>query len=127
MKAELIYGPPGCGKTFFMIEKVKQALARGVSPDRIGYASFTVKAVEEAVARVAKEFGLTKKDCPYFKTLHALCFRMLGLTRNDVVNGADLGVLLAQWGSTGSADLNGDGTVNGADLGTLLSKWGACP
>jgi len=46
---------------------------------------------------------------------------------NDVVNGADLGVLLAQWGSTGSADLNGDGTVNGADLGTLLSKWGACP
>jgi hypothetical protein len=46
---------------------------------------------------------------------------------NDVVNGADLGVLLAQWGSTGSADLNGDGTVNGADLGTLLSKWGTCP
>jgi hypothetical protein len=46
---------------------------------------------------------------------------------NDVVNGADLGVLLAQWGSAGSADLNGDGTVNGADLGTLLSKWGACP
>jgi hypothetical protein len=36
-------------------------------------------------------------------------------------------VLLAQWGSTGSADLNGDGTVNGADLGTLLSKWGTCP
>jgi hypothetical protein len=24
------------------------------------------------------------------------------------------------------ADLNGDGVVNGADLGTLLSNWGPC-
>lgn len=93
MKAELVYGPPGCGKTFFMIEKVKQALARGVAPDRIGYVSFTVKAVDEAIMRVAKEFGLTKRDCPYFKTLHALCFRALGLTRGDVVNGEDYAVL----------------------------------
>lgn len=117
MKAELIYGPPGCGKTFFMIEKVKEALARGVHPDKIGYVSFTVKAVEEAIARVAKEFGLTKKDCPYFKTLHALCFRMLGLTRNDVVNGEDyynLGRLLGMAFKEGSAiDLNDDWTMPG--------------
>jgi superfamily I DNA/RNA helicase len=117
LKAELIYGPPGCGKTFFMIEKVKEALARGVHPDKIGYVSFTVKAVEEAVARVGKEFGLTKKDCPFFKTLHALCFRMLGLTRNDVVNGEDyynLGRLLGMAFKEGSAvDLNDDWTMPG--------------
>ncbi len=49
---------------------------------------------------------------------------------DDVVNGADLGILLAQWGvrspSTVS-DLNNDGLVNGADLGILLTNWGPCP
>ncbi|MHC4976443.1 MAG: hypothetical protein ACYTF7_07535 [Planctomycetota bacterium] len=42
-------------------------------------------------------------------------------------NGADLGLLLAAWGtSTPLYDLNDDGNVDGADLGLLLSGWGAC-
>jgi hypothetical protein len=40
------------------------------------------------------------------------------------VNGADLGILLAAWGGSGTGDLNGDGTINGADIGILLSNWG---
>jgi hypothetical protein len=40
-----------------------------------------------------------------------------------VVNGADLGALLSQWGGSGSADINGDGVVNGIDLGRLLGAW----
>jgi hypothetical protein len=45
---------------------------------------------------------------------------------DGVVNGADLGLLLAAWGPcTGcSEDLNGDGQVNGADLGLMLADWG---
>ncbi len=44
------------------------------------------------------------------------------------VDGADVGLLLAAWGSTDpSADLTGDGFVNGADLGLLLGGWGLCP
>ena len=39
---------------------------------------------------------------------------------------ADLGFMLAAWGSCVDcpADLNGDGEVNGADLGLLLAAWG---
>jgi hypothetical protein len=44
-----------------------------------------------------------------------------------VVNGADLGTLLAGWGTGGNSDLDGNGDTNGADLGTLLSAWGVCP
>jgi hypothetical protein len=40
------------------------------------------------------------------------------------VGGADLGILLANWGTSGPGDLDGDGTVSGADLGVLLSNWG---
>jgi hypothetical protein len=42
------------------------------------------------------------------------------------VDGADLGLMLAAWGSCSGcdADLNDDGLVNGADLGLLLADWG---
>ncbi|MSR19181.1 MAG: hypothetical protein EXS00_08510 [Phycisphaerales bacterium] len=39
------------------------------------------------------------------------------------VNGLDLGILVAGWGSAGAADINNDGVVNGADMGLLLSAW----
>jgi hypothetical protein len=45
------------------------------------------------------------------------------LNGDGIINGADLGVLLGQWGTLGSGDLNGDGIVNGADLGMLLGAW----
>jgi FG-GAP repeat len=48
------------------------------------------------------------------------------LNGDGQVNGADLGLLLGNWGSPGSADINSDGTTDGADLGLLLGAWGAC-
>jgi len=53
-----------------------------------------------------------------------------GDANNDnMVNGADLSVLLAQFGLMVlppgmGADLNADGVVNGADLSILLAQWG---
>ena len=49
------------------------------------------------------------------------------LDADGAVGGADLGLLLGDWGLPGAADLDGDGAVDGADLGTLLGAWGACP
>ena len=49
------------------------------------------------------------------------------LNGDGLVNGADLGLLLAGWGEPGPTDLNGDGTTNGADLGLLLAGWTAGP
>lgn len=48
------------------------------------------------------------------------------LNQNGIVNGADLGFMLAEWGACDGciADLNQDGLVNGADLGLLLAAWG---
>lgn len=40
------------------------------------------------------------------------------------VDGADLGLLLADWGGRGIADLDGSGAVDGADVGLLLGGWG---
>lgn len=93
LATELIFGPPGCGKTFTLIEKFRDALARGTPPDRIAYVSFTNKAIDEAVQRIAKEFALSRRDLPFVKTLHALCFRGLGLSKNDVMGTEDYATL----------------------------------
>jgi hypothetical protein len=45
---------------------------------------------------------------------------------NQGLTGSFLGQLLSQWGTNGSADINGDGDVDGADLGTMLGAWGLC-
>jgi glucose/arabinose dehydrogenase len=48
------------------------------------------------------------------------------LDGNRVVNGADLGLMLAGWGTCGTpcpGDLDRNGVINGADLGQLLSNW----
>lgn len=54
----------------------------------------------------------------------------LGDTDGDGrVNGVDLALLLATWGTVpaglrGAADFDGDGDIDAADLGILLSHWG---
>jgi hypothetical protein len=48
------------------------------------------------------------------------------LNGDGVVGGADLGALLAAWGTNGG-DIDGNGDTDGADLGVLLAGWGNCP
>jgi formylglycine-generating enzyme required for sulfatase activity len=52
------------------------------------------------------------------------------ITGNGMVNGADLGLVLAAWGSDGSdepgSDINADGLVNGADLAFVIGAFGPC-
>jgi uncharacterized membrane protein len=57
------------------------------------------------------------------------CECLADLFGDGQVNGADLGILLSQWGQGAGAvaDINRDGIVNAADLSILLSSWGACP
>lgn len=50
------------------------------------------------------------------------------LDLNGIVDGADLAIMLGQWGPCPgcSGDLDGNGHVNGADLASLLGNWGEC-
>ncbi len=48
---------------------------------------------------------------------------------DGIVDGVDLGTVLAGWGKGGgftAADVNQDGVVDGIDLGEVLAGWGGC-
>lgn len=88
---ELVLGPPGCGKTTTLISIVKQELADGVKPNRIGFVAFTKKAATESKDRTVLAYNgrYDEKDFPWFRTLHSLAFRCLRVNRKDVFGVAD--------------------------------------
>ena len=81
----LVLGPPGCGKTTRLLSLLESELEAGVSPDKIAYVSFTRQAVNEAVKRVEERFDYKAKDLPYFRTLHSLCYRAMGMRSSEVM------------------------------------------
>ncbi|MFO0875467.1 MAG: hypothetical protein U0575_16065 [Phycisphaerales bacterium] len=47
------------------------------------------------------------------------------LNTDGVVDGADLAIVLANWGGAGVGDINDDGIIDGADLASVLAAWTA--
>ena len=89
----VVLGPPGTGKTDTLLKEVDKYL-KTTDPNRIGYFSFTQKAAYEARERAIDKFNLTEDDLPYFRTLHSLAFRRLGIKKENVMQRrhyADLG------------------------------------
>ena len=80
----IVLGPPGTGKTTTLLNKVDDYLKQ-TDPDKIGYFAFTQKAAHEARDRAIKKFNLTEDDLPYFRTLHSLAFKKLGLKKDQVM------------------------------------------
>jgi RecA/RadA recombinase len=78
---EKVFGPPGSGKTTYLLNVVDNELASGVSSARIGYFSFTRKAANEARDRALVKFPHLhpKTDFPFFRTLHSLAYRTLAV------------------------------------------------
>ena len=86
----IILGPPGTGKTTTLLNLVDEFIKQGTRPKEIGYFSFTKKAAKEAATRASEKFGLSADhDLIYFRTLHSLAFRVLGITKDKMMSRED--------------------------------------
>jgi len=87
---QVILGPPGTGKTTTLLSLIEDELESGTQPESIGFFTFTKKAVTEGKQRAVAKFNISDRDLPFFRTLHSLAFRQLGLTRESVVSHTDI-------------------------------------
>ena len=85
MRTDIIFGPPGTGKTTALLGEVEAALAAGTDPARIAYFAFTRKAATEAAERATQRFDFTEEDFVWFRTLHSAAFHILGLSTESVM------------------------------------------
>ena len=89
-RVQVILGPPGTGKTSTLLGLLEEELERGTAPEHIGFFTFTKKAVKEGKERAIQRFKVKDKELPFFRTLHSLAFRQLGLTRESVIDRSDI-------------------------------------
>lgn len=88
MTIQIILGPPGTGKTTTLLNLLEGHLTKGVHPSKIGFISFTRKAAFEGRDRAIERFGFLEEETPYFRTLHSLAFRQLGLSHTQLMQKA---------------------------------------
>jgi superfamily I DNA/RNA helicase len=84
-----IYGPPGTGKTTTLMDMVDAELKRGTKPERIGFVSFTRAACENARHRAAERLKLEEEQLPWFRTIHAVAYRLLEMMGSGLITCAD--------------------------------------
>ena len=86
MISRKLFGPPGTGKTTKLLKYVNTFLKLGTPIDKIGYFAFTTKAANEAIERMLDAYPkYQKKDLKYFRTLHSLAFKQLGIKKTQVM------------------------------------------
>lgn len=121
MRRTLVLGGPGAGKTKHLLDLIEAAIEEGVDPAGIALVSFSNAAADEARARACARFNLSPKDLPYFRTIHSLAFRELGLKRSEVVDEHHLATIGELTGELFTGDASTDQPAAGRNADPLLT------
>lgn len=132
----LLIGGAGTGKTTALMDIIDKLLAAKLSPWEIGFCSFTRAARQTAVERAAIRFDISPKklqDEGWFRTLHSICYRVLGLTKEQTLTkGKEAKEWFKQWFDE-ELDVDDDDRggasfldSNPSDLTLTLNLWSTC-
>ena len=96
----VVLGPPGTGKTTYLLKTVEELFKKGIKPYELAYLAFTKKAAHEALARAVEKFDYDPDQLIYFRTIHSLCYFWQGLKKSDVMDRKDLRAFSMSVGGT---------------------------
>ena len=82
MSWNIVLGPPGTGKTTFLLNKVEELFKEDIQPYELAYLAFTKKAATEALTRAVDKFDYEQDQLIYFRTIHSLCY----VSYHDIYN-----------------------------------------
>lgn len=120
-KTEIIFGPPGTGKTHKLLSIAQTYLETGYGPEDLCVVTFTKKGAAEAKQRAMEKFQLPEARFIWWRTLHSLAFYQLGLGRKQIMGFSDYLQICGQLGiSITSKGVSDDGTVSGLSKGDRL-------
>ena len=89
-KPIVIIGPPGTGKTTFILNEIERLITEEeLSIDDIAFFSFSNKAVDEAKQRAAERFKVPVNQLENFSTLHSFALRQMSLSRDYIMSRND--------------------------------------
>ena len=98
MARNIIFGPPGTGKTTHLLHIVEKELKENkVPPNKIAYLSFTNQAADEALSRAVSQLNYSIKDFMNFRTLHSLAYRELHLREENIMSDEDYKTYLTSY------------------------------
>ena len=78
----LIIASAGTGKTSTIVGRIAHLFSQGIEPEEILLLTFTNKAAEEMIERVARSFGEKKAKSIQAGTFHAIAYKYLKEKRN---------------------------------------------
>lgn len=107
-------GPVGAYHSIFVTAGVEPVVPMDLGDHGVIWYPATLSGFLFANVDGQGEFGIGRAVCE------------VDLNADGVIDGLDLGSMLAQWGGPGSGDFDANGTVDGADVAQLLANWGGC-
>lgn len=118
MQIKKILAGPGTGKTHRMLDYFEQEL-KTVKPNRIAFLTFTRTAKAEALGRTR----YTQDDLPFLRTIHSICYRQMGISREQMIRPMDL----KAFGMKIGKKISGKLTILGGDDGIVGGGSPATP
>ena len=108
MTWNVVLGPPGTGKTTYLLRTVEELFKKGVKPYELAYLAFTKKAATEALQRAVQKFQYEPDQLIYFRTIHSLCYFWQGLNKADILDRKHLRVFSQTVGEKISSAWDGE-------------------
>ena len=101
------YGPPGTGKTTALMEVVESEIESGTDPLNICGSTYRKKMAAEFRERASETVG-RDVDEGWYRTTHAICYRLLDLRQEDVMADEEINEFCRSTGWPAPGHVGGD-------------------